>query len=147
MKNTITSFTGEYAFLSNFYVLSNGSTVEHAFQAAKTVDPEEKACILAASTPGNAKRLGRKVTLRPDWDIMKLDIMFSLLEMKFNFDPVLADKLINTGDAELVEGNTWHDTYWGVCTCSKCGNQGNNHLGKLLMQVRDTLVQKNILGV
>lgn len=136
----ITSFHGEYRFLSNFYPsqvyldLDLYHTVEHAYQAAKTVLDSERLTILQAPTPGQAKRLGRKVHIRPYWNDMKLSIMQNLLEQKFS-EPVLMAKLKATGTAELVEGNTWGDQYWG-CTLEHGRWVGMNHLGKLLMQVR-----------
>ena len=140
----INCFDGKYMFLSNFYNAScvfEGNfypTVEHAFQAAKTLIPEEREEIRKADTPGKAKRMGRAVTLRPDWEEVKTDVMRQCLRSKFSFLPLAID-LINTGDAELIEGNYWHDNTWGSCTCEKCGNKGENRLGKLLMEIREEL--------
>lgn len=134
---TIDSFTGEYRFLSNFWqsrITDPGSTVEHWYQAMKTLVPEEQQRIIEAPTPGEAKRLGRTVTLRPDWDDIKLDIMLLLVRQKFYRSQIYTHALLATGDEELVEGNTWGDTYWGVCK-----GVGENHLGKILMQVREEL--------
>lgn len=142
--DVISKFTGEYGFLSNFYFSpiyvgdDSYRTLEHAYQAAKTLDLEEKKQVRDCQTPGQAKRLGRKVTLRSDWDDVKIDIMLHLLRLKFQ-DKDLADKLIATGDAILVEGNTWGDTFWGVCK-----GKGHNFLGKLLENVRSELKQKGI---
>ena len=136
----IASFSGDYSFLSNFHpspVLMDGQQypiVEHAFQAAKTTSVAERQVIQMIRSPGQAKRQGRKVTLRDGWELIKLNVMLQLLRRKFDFDSVLAHKLLATGDKELIEGNTWNDTYWGVC-----GGKGENHLGKLLMQVRKEL--------
>jgi hypothetical protein len=136
------SFSGEYSFLSNFHpspVLMDGQqypTVEHAFQAAKTNSVAERQVIQMISTPGQAKRQGRKVTLRGEWEVIKLGVMLQLLRRKFDPDSVLAYELLATGDKELIETNTSNDTYWGVC-----GGKGENHLGKLLMQVRNELQQ------
>lgn len=138
----ISSFSGEYRFLSNFYpctILYDGlvyRSTEHAFQAAKTLSKAERADIRAASTPGKAKRLGRRLKLRPGWDRIKDGIMFDLLRQKFE-NVELMIKLVDTEDAQLVEGNYWHDNYWGVCFCGECDNSGDNMLGKLLMKVRD----------
>jgi len=114
------------------------ATVENAFQAAKTEDAEEKTRIAATTNPVVAKRLGRRVRLRPDWEGVKDKVMLEMLRLKFA-DPVLAARLLATGDAELVEGNRWHDNYWGSCACEKCGNRGENKLGRLLMKVREEL--------
>jgi ribA/ribD-fused uncharacterized protein len=122
---------GDYSFLSNFYW--NGWTVEHHFQAAKTDDPTWASRILNAPSPNAAKKLGRKAPLRPTWDSEKVAVMLTLLRMKF-LDRGLAQKLLDTGDAELVEGNWWGDTFWGVSN-----GVGENHLGRLLMQVREEL--------
>jgi ribA/ribD-fused uncharacterized protein len=108
-------------------------SVEKAYQAAKTVIPAEREKIRNATTSGKAKHLGRKVTLRPDWDAVKVGIMTDLVEQKFR-DRELADLLLSTGDAELIEGNTWHDTFWGVCD-----GVGANNLGKILMEIREKL--------
>lgn len=129
----IDRFRGEYDFLSNFYLEDDCTTVEHFFQALKTKDTAEQEKILNAPTPGSAKRLGRTVKLRSDWEEIKDDIMYELVRDKFE-DPELAEKLLATGEAELIEGNTWGDTYWGVCR-----GRGLNKLGRILMQVRAEL--------
>lgn len=139
----INSFTGVYAFLSNFYpceIEKDGikfPTVEHYFQACKTLDLNKCAEIAAAATPGEAKRLGRRVKLREDWEEVKDAVMEEGLRKKFK-NPRLKAALLSTGDAYLIEGNTWHDNYWGACRCARCRNrQGQNHLGELLMKIRD----------
>lgn len=147
----ISKFDGEYAFLSNFYpspfVFKEGEdefvakTVEHYFQYAKTPSMEEGIWILNAATPGEAKRLGRKSYLRKDWEEVKEDVMLFALREKFS-NPELRKKLLATGDATLIEGNYWHDNYWGVCTCENCvsnGIVGRNRLGTLLMKVREEI--------
>ena len=147
MKKPITSFRNEYMFLSNFYpvqVKLDGKTypsVEAAFQAAKTLDPLERVPFETMG-PEAAKRAGRKLTLRPDWEDAKDGIMLALLRSKFS-DPELRDRLVKLGMVTLVEGNTWHDNYWGNCTCPKCGGiKGQNKLGKLLMQVKHELADQ-----
>lgn len=133
----IDSFRGEYRFLSNFWLINITlagkvyPSIEHAFQALKTVNPEERESVQLASTPAEAKRLGRRVTLRGDWPQVKVDVMTGLVRLKFLPDTELASKLLATGDAELIEGNTWNDTFWGICR-----GKGQNHLGKILMEVR-----------
>lgn len=135
---TIDKFDGEHAFLSNFHpspIRVQGiwfPTVEHAFQAAKTLDPTERDAIARATTPGRAKRLGRQVTLRPQWDDVKIGVMEDLLRRKFDGVGPLWTQLLATSPAELIEGNTWGDIFWGVCQ-----GKGQNHLGKLLMKIRD----------
>jgi len=135
-QSIINSFSGEYSFLSNFYpspIKFEGviyPTVEHAYQSAKTNIPEEKEMFKTVPTPGKAKKLSKRITLRSDWDDIKIYVMDELLRKKFN-NPELRNKLIQTYDNELIEGNTWYDTFWGVCN-----GVGENNLGKLLMQIR-----------
>lgn len=135
----IDSFTGEYRFLSNFYpsrIVVKGilyPTVEHAYQAYKTNELHQRMWISSARTPGEAKRRGRRVHMSSGWEHIKLGVMSSLLKWKFEI-PDLRKKLVDTRDAELVEGNTWGDTFWGVCN-----GVGENNLGKLLMRVREEL--------
>jgi len=135
----IDCFMGDFAFLSNFFpseIIHDGiafPTVEHAYQAAKTNDRQEKLHIAIRATPGAAKRAGQKVTLRPDWEEVKIPIMKGFLTAKFT-NTKMACLLANTKPHELVEGNTWGDTFWGVCE-----NSGDNWLGKLLMEVRESL--------
>ncbi len=137
----INSFNGEYKFLSNFYdswVIgvdgSNYPTVEHAYQAAKTSDLLSIHEIRHARTPAEAKRLGRLAPLKSDWEEIKIKVMGFLLMQKFQ-DGILQDQLIETGNQNLIEGNTWGDTFWGVCN-----GVGENHLGRLLMKVRYKIV-------
>lgn len=131
---------GPYAFLSNFYGEKHGKSVEHFFQAAKMLSTIQYQEILNAPTPGKAKRLGRKYPIRPDWDYRRTFVMREALESKFE-DSELRGLLLETGRAILIEGNTWHDNYWGDCKCGgpNCAAKGNNALGKLLMMIRDEL--------
>ena len=138
----INCFDGKWAFLSNFYwneIEFEGITYptnEHFFQAMKTLDINERQKIANCLTPGQAKRMGRQVALRSDWEEVKEDVMFLGLCLKFA-DEQLADWLVETGDEPLEEGTTWHDNEWGNCSCPKCRNiEGKNKLGKLLMKVR-----------
>jgi ribA/ribD-fused uncharacterized protein len=123
------------------------ATVEHAYQAAKTHDEDVKEMIRLASTPGKAKKLGndRKITImRTDWDDIKDDVMLDLLRIKFK-DTWMREHLMETDDATLIEGNTWHDQYWGDCYCLKHAMKpGLNRLGVLLMQVRDEVLVEEI---
>jgi ribA/ribD-fused uncharacterized protein len=139
-RDAISRFRGEYNWLSNFFrvdVILDGLTyqsVEHAFQAAKTHDCAERAKLLAIASPVIAKRAGRKVTLRSDWEQVKLDVMLELLRQKFAPGGVLAKKLLATGEALIEEGTRWGDSFWG-----KVDGEGANHLGRLLMRVRGEL--------
>lgn len=121
--------------LSNFYVERDGKTLEHRFAAAKTTDLEQKALIFSQKTPGMAKKLGKKVSLRPDWDEIKRDLMWDLLLKKFMTNTFARKYLLATGDAIIQEKNTWNDRIWGV----NLQNQGQNLLGMGLMYVREVL--------
>jgi ribA/ribD-fused uncharacterized protein len=151
MSNTsdILEFTGEHFFLSNFSPHSVGlsfdrfPTAEHAFQASKFLHMlEAYDDIRYASTPGQAKRLGRKYRLSPYevvlWDLRKDGVMYSVIKAKFVQQSRLSRKLVATEDRLLVEGNRHGDTYWGVS-----GGQGLNRLGELLMRLRTELKLTN----
>lgn len=133
-------FRGEYHFLSNFspsIINYHGKTytcVESAFQAQKSLDDEIQRQFAAGgpfSQPLNAKRAGKTILLRQDWEDVKDSIMLDLLRLKFS-NPGLKAKLLATGDQKIIEENAWNDTYWGVCR-----GMGQNRLGVLLMQVRE----------
>lgn len=138
-RKVIKEFQGKYRLLSNFWpckVEYQGiiyPSVEHGFQACKTLSIRKRKIIAQLSTPGAAKKVGRKLELREDWEIYKEVIMYHFLKQKFK-DPILKNKLLATGNAILIEGNWWNDTYWGVCK-----GKGKNRLGKLLMRVRRSL--------
>ena len=132
----IYGFEGENSFLSNFYRLEGTvETAEHLFQAAKAVKKNDAAWIMSSGHPSDAKKRGRVVQMRPDWETYRVEAMRKVLEYKFE-NPELRAKLLDTGDRELIEANTWHDTYWGV---DKWSGKGHNMLGKLLMKLRDEL--------
>lgn len=138
----INSFSGEYQFLSNFYPCSvemDGvvyGSVETAFQAAKCADSHEKA-MFRNYNPHQAKMAGRQCRLVSNWEQIKENVMEKLVRYKYSQNPELMFKLLATGDAELVEGNRWHDNFWGDCQCQSCSVKfGQNRLGKILMKVR-----------
>ena len=140
----IDMFHGQYGFLSNFfpsqliYMGVAWPTVEHLFQALKLGDNADLG-MLDCKTPGDAKRRGRTIPLREDWERVKDQIMLYCLRMKFN-QPGFGDDLLRTGKAELIEGNWWHDNYWGACRCLKCQHKPKyNRLGHLLMFVRNEI--------
>ena len=139
----ITSFHGSNRFLSNFWpcnIVLDGEyywTVEHAYQAAKTLELDDRKRVQKASTPGQAKALGRHLVMRIEWDVIKLRVMTDLVWQKFSNNPDLRKKLLDTKSARLVEGNTWGDTFWGVCN-----GVGENHLGDILMRTR-TMLRSN----
>ena len=141
----IGEFKGEFYFLSNFYecdVTYGGITYrnnEAAFQAQKTANKFIRMKFHQLN-PSDAKKLGRRVQLREDWEDIKEQIMYQICRAKFEQNQELRDKLIATGDVHLEEGNTWHDNEWGVCRCVNCQDvRGKNKLGKILMRVRSEL--------
>lgn len=136
----IDHFDGQYEFLSNFsnhrvlYCDLWFDTNEHAFQWRKAVNKKEAIAIQFADTPGKAKRLGRKCHLVSDWEQIKDQVMLDIVRLKFSQHTLLQRFLLATGDRPLIEGNTWNDTYWGVCK-----GIGKNKLGKILEKVRQEL--------
>lgn len=131
-------FVGEYSFLSNFYLWPIDyedaiyDSVENAYQAAKVLDVSERRKFEHCK-PADAKKMGRGVTLRPDWETLRLMVMEELLRKKFS-DHSMRRKLLATGEMELIEGNWWRDSFWG-----QYQGVGENHLGKLLMKIREDL--------
>lgn len=137
----ITTFRGEHSFLSNFtsfekplfYGGNLYTSNEHFYQAMKVLDKDLRNSIRVHPAKG-LKAYIRTLAIREDWDNIKLDVMLYGLRYKFSeHNPTLRHKLIKTGEEIIQEGNYWNDKYWGVCL--KTG-EGENHLGKLLMQVR-----------
>jgi ribA/ribD-fused uncharacterized protein len=143
-KTMIDKFKGKNRWLSNFSLAQveldgvEYPSTEHAYQAAKTLDIVDRIWIRQSVSFGQAKRRGQKVTMREDWDDVKLSVMEDLLRQKFRL-PHYKELLMATVDQKLVEGNHWHDAFWGVCSCDKCP-PGKNHLGKLLMKIRDGMM-------
>ena len=136
----IKNFCDEYEFLSNFYETpvkykyTFGSS-EAAYQAQKSANPAD-VTKFTKYTAGKSKRMGRKVELRADWEEVKISVMRDIVFAKFFQHPELAKRLLETGDATLIEGNDWHDTFWGVDAAT---GEGQNNLGKILMEVRAEL--------
>lgn len=136
-NNTITEFRGEYAFLSNFYESDiycwgfKFKNAEAAFQAMK--DPLQASLFVGLDAKA-AKRLGRKVNLRKDWEQLKEKFMLTVCFAKFMQNPDLGEKLVATGNKTLIEGNTWGDTEWGICN-----GEGKNLLGIILMHIREKI--------
>lgn len=139
MPEKIDRFDGKYRFLSNFadsrvvYGHVDYKNAEAAFQAQKTMDMAERERI-AGMSPGEAKRAGRRVSLRSDWEDIKRTEMARVVAAKFRQDGGMAKLLLDTGSAELVEGNTWNDMFWGVCR-----GKGENWLGRILMALRQAM--------
>lgn len=136
----ITQFKDRYRFLSNFWMAPvkydgvDYCSVEHGYQAAKTLDEIWRDKIRAQMSPGMAKKIGKKVPVREDWDAIKLSVMEDLVRQKFTNSIVLRRWLLETGNQKLVEGNAWGDTFWGVYK-----GVGENHLGEILMKIRKEL--------
>lgn len=143
----ITSFTDEYRWLSNFWnapikiavaehggIIVTAATNEHIYQAMKCKYYTDFAMILRLPTPGRAKRAGKFIPLREDWEAIKENTMYQINSAKYAQHHDLAQRLLATGDQELIEGNTWGDHYWGVCN-----GKGANRLGKILMRIRKEL--------
>ena len=138
----IDTFQGRHAFLSNFHPVEvelDGAvypSVEHAYQAAKSSDSTYRRRVALTVTPRAAKKLGKRIkTLDPDWESVKITVMRDLLAQKFKKGSSLANQLVATAPRELIKGNRWGDTFWGVCR-----GVGQNHLGKLLMERRAIII-------
>ena len=133
----VLEFIDEFRFLSNFWpceVTFDGVTypsIEHAYQAAKTLDLDAREKIRILDTAGKAKRVGKQVNLRSDWEEIRLGVMKDLVNQKFKKQNFL-DELCKI-KGKIAEGNNWGDTYWGVDKKGK----GQNNLGKILMEIRD----------
>lgn len=146
MRRIIRRFRLEYDYLSNFYpacVQVDGLeylSSEAAFQAAKCAKAEDR-LLFAELNSNDSKRLGHQVPVRSDWEAVRIGEMEKVVRAKFTQNPHLARFLMETGDAELIEGNSWHDTFWGVDL--KTG-EGENHLGKILMALREDFQQNGI---
>lgn len=131
----IDRFRGEYAFLSNFAVcFSNGTSVEHYYQAAKCTSATDYTKIVRAATAKDAKFLSKTIKVREDWLSVRLIVMEELLKQKF-ITPKYSRLLLQTNDSLLVEGNDHRDMFWGVYE-----GVGENQLGKLLMKIRDNFL-------
>ena len=131
----ISSFRGQYFFLSNYFtapVTYQGITFQNNEAAFHAMKCPSMAAQFATLPPDQAKRLGRTVQLRGDWESVKEQIMYEICLAKFTQNKDLGRMLVATGDAELIEGNTWNDKCWGVCD-----GEGENKLGKILMRVRE----------
>lgn len=139
----IASFSGEYRFLSNFWkapveyegILYPSS--EHAYQAAKTLNKDLRGAFAEITSPAEVKRLGQTIAPRPDWDDVKINVMRDIVTAKFEQNPDLMKMLMATKAHDLIEGNTWGDTFWGECPLGK----GRNELGKILMSIRDDIMR------
>lgn len=139
--NQIIGFNGEFSFLSNFYPCKVNvyTNAEAAYQAQKCENPVDRVQFIQLNA-GPAKRLGRTVQVRPSWNEMRVDVMRDVVHTKFSSNPDLAEKLIATDDAELIEGNCGHDNFFGDCICPACAKiPGENWLGKILMDEREAL--------
>jgi ribA/ribD-fused uncharacterized protein len=155
----INSFRGRFVFLSNFYpckIEHKGiiyPSVEHYYVALKVTGmqfidgvyytaADFRELVAKIKDPADAKRIGKVVKVRSDWGEKRLGFMEWGIREKFK-DNKLAEDLLSTGDLELIEGNNWHDVFYGKCSCVKCGGSGENHLGKILMKIREELKQSS----
>lgn len=135
-----------YGCFSNFYLTDvefrglKFTSSEAAWQAQKCINEGDKK-IFQTKTPSEAKSLGRRVNLRPDWEKIKYQLMINICYAKFSQNLKIKEILLSTGEEELIEDTTgWHDNQWGNCDCPKCKNiVGQNLLGKALMEVRNRL--------
>lgn len=171
MKNSFPTrigvFKGDWSFLSNFFpvkvIVDAGSfpfgsqaqyevtlevynSVEHAYQASKFLDPKIRALFRLNISPSDARAQAHKLKdkVRSDWKEVSLGIMKDLIIQKFT-GSILRRKLLSTFQAELVEGNWWHDNWYGNCICEDCEDvRGENHLGKILMEVRGIIYARGL---
>ena len=144
----IKEFKNQYFFLSNFYeypiyynklVFCNA---EAAFQAQKVINEKDQYKFINLNA-SQARKLGKTVQLRKDWEEIKDNVMYEIVKRKFTINKELQQKLLETKEKKIVEGNWWHDTYWGVD--SKTGI-GQNKLGKILMKVREEVKNNNAIN-
>lgn len=117
-------------------------TPEHYYQAQKSMSHFERARIAKLDTPGQAKRSGKKMQMRPDWERVKWIVMMRAQLWRVETDLEFAEKLL-TNDLVIIERNTWHDNYWGICICDKCPKSGKNMLGKILMNIRSCIMESS----
>ena len=147
---TVNKFSGKFSYLSNYYICpiiykgEEYTSVEAAFQAQKVPPSDRKS--FTKMPPNTAKSLGRRVRLPFNWEVIKDEIMTEIVECKFNQNEDLRVKLLGdtTVDCIFTEGNTWHDNYWGHCTCAECEKKmHNNKLGKIISQYRKKIGGNN----
>lgn len=142
----INQFRGSNFYLSNFYSCDitvgpiTFPSTEHAFQATKATNESDLNYVRWAASPKEAKKRGQKIELRNNWDSIRYNIMTTVTWLKFSQNHDLQKRLMKTGQQELIEGNRWHDNYWGQCFCDKCKSaDAYNYLGCILMTVRTSL--------
>ncbi|AND74984.1 hypothetical protein pf16_61 [Pseudomonas phage pf16] len=144
-NDDILGFFQEFAFLSNFFEAPlvykgiNWPTSEHAYQAMKVDGQDVWVEFAALETPGEAKRLGRKVPVRFNWEHLKDDFMYQIVLAKFEQNEDLKKLLLATGNRKLVELNYWGDKYWGMVRDANGNLVGKNKLGEILMRIRSNL--------
>lgn len=149
-QHNIYQFRGPYNFLSNFFVCPSPivvkgiegemyffASVEHAYQAWKSIDYHDRRLIESQPTPKLAKQKGRRINLRCDWSTICQQVMHYFVKKKFQDNPTLAHRLVDTAPKYLYEGNCWGDRYWGV---DQATLEGENHLGRILMNIRQSFI-------
>lgn len=135
----IYGFFKEYRDLSNFalYPIQYEGLIypsnENAYQALKSEHISDRETFTGI-TPAQAKRSGRLIDLRPDWEQIKLKIMYEINLAKFTFHSIPRTLLLSTKGKYLEETNWWKDRFWGVYE-----GVGENHLGRILMRIRDEI--------
>lgn len=162
----ITSFRGKYWFLSNFHpcdIEYQGivyPSVEHYYVAMKVKNDQTlngryytaadfKEYLAKIKSPEIVKKIGTMIKVRSDWEEKKIEFMTYGIKEKFKNEE-LKEQLISTGNDQIIEGNYWHDCFWGQCNCDRCKGKGKNNLGKIIMKVRDELtdnVKPNLYDV
>ncbi len=149
-KESIEEFADGNRFLSNFYRSPihhqgiNYPTAEHLYQALKTTERSMRRKISSLNTPGQAKRMGKSILLRKDWEEIKITAMRWVIGLKFDQNLYLQQLLLATEDRVLIEGNWWHDNFWGDCGCPKCKQiEGKNNLGRILMRKRKRIKKRH----
>lgn len=144
----IKEFQGKYRWLSNFWPVQikyNNrlySSVEHAYMSSKSHSSEWKDFCVLELDPRIVKKASNEVALRTDWEEVKENIMFELTQLKYQ-NTLLRKKLLKTADIHIQEGNNWNDIFWGVDIATK---EGENKLGKIIMNVRNEIKESHILG-
>lgn len=146
----IVKFSGEFRFLSNFFMHSvfykgeEFKSNEHAYQYRKTDSPMWKEAIKDCASPSEARKQGRMAPIVDNWDEIKYGLLMDINVVKYQ-DPILRKKLIETSPYYLIEGNTWHDNYFGVCSCYLCKHKKSfNNLGKILMRIRSEIAMSHV---
>jgi len=137
----ILQFNDTYRWLNNFAAVEvefeglRFNSVEHAYQAAKSSDIDWRLYCANEVDPDNVRKSVKLISIRPDWEYVKVSIMEKLLIQKFDQAPY-ADLLMATDNTYIINGNIWEDTFWGVDMGT---GKGTNKLGHLIMKIRSAM--------